>query len=84
LRHPILTFGRRTAPHRGLEDIVDKLALANGVPLADTRITGWTSISVIVQLVRDGLGVAATDARMRRFSCSARRTRHGGCHEYCE
>ncbi|MGF6470358.1 DNA-binding transcriptional LysR family regulator [Paraburkholderia youngii] len=59
LRHPILTFGRGTAPHRALEDIVGKLALANGVPLADTRITGSPSISVIVQLVRDGFGVAA-------------------------
>jgi DNA-binding transcriptional LysR family regulator len=59
LRHPILTFGRGTAPHRALEDIVSKLALANGVPLADTRITGSPSISVIVQLVRDGFGVAA-------------------------
>lgn len=28
LRHPILTFGRGTAPHRALEDIVGKLALA--------------------------------------------------------
>ena len=44
LRHPILTFGRGTAPHRALEDIVGKLALANGVPLADTRITGSPSI----------------------------------------
>jgi DNA-binding transcriptional LysR family regulator len=59
LQHPILTFGRGTGPHRALDDIVSKLALANGVPLADTRITGSPSISVIVQLVRDGFGVAA-------------------------
>jgi len=59
LQHPILTFGRGTAPHRALEDIVSKLALANGVSISDTRITGSPSISVIVQLVRDGFGVAA-------------------------
>ncbi|QCP48950.1 LysR family transcriptional regulator [Trinickia violacea] len=59
LEHPILTFGRGTAPHRALEDIVTTLARANGVPVAQTRITGSPSISVIVQLVRDGFGVAA-------------------------
>ncbi len=59
LEHPILTFGRGTAPHRALEDIVATLARANGVPLSETRITGSPSISVIVQLVRDGFGVAA-------------------------
>lgn len=59
LRQPILTFGRGTAPHRALEDIVRTLAHAYGVPLSDTRITGSPSISVIVQLVRDGFGVAA-------------------------
>lgn len=59
LEHPILTYGRGTAPHRALEDIVTTLARANGVPLGDTRITGSPSISVIVQLVRDGFGVAA-------------------------
>ena len=51
--------GRGTAPHRALEDIVRTLAHAHGVPLSDTRITGSPSISVIVQLVRDGFGVAA-------------------------
>ena len=59
LRQPILTYGRGTAPHRALEDIVRTLAHAHGVPLSETRITGSPSISVIVQLVRDGFGVAA-------------------------
>ncbi len=59
LQHPILTFGRGTAPHRALEDIVAKLAGVHGVPLSETRITGSPSIAVIVQLVRDGFGVAA-------------------------
>jgi DNA-binding transcriptional LysR family regulator len=59
LRQPILTYGRGTAPHRALEDIVRTLAHANRVPLSETRITGSPSISVIVQLVRDGFGVAA-------------------------
>ncbi|VVE81602.1 LysR family transcriptional regulator [Pandoraea sputorum] len=59
LQHPILTYGRGTAPHRALEDIVAKLAGVHGVPLSETRITGSPSIAVIVQLVRDGFGVAA-------------------------
>ena len=38
---------------------VAKLAGVHGVALSETRITGSPSIAVIVQLVKDGFGVAA-------------------------
>ena len=88
LRQPILTYGRGTAPHRALEDIVRTLAHAHGVPLSDTRITGSPSISVIVQLVRDGFGVAAipvlfVDALIEAVKSSScrcsRRRRRSSC-----
>jgi DNA-binding transcriptional LysR family regulator len=59
LQRPILTFGRGTAPHRMLEDIVSKMANLAAVPLETTRITCSPSVAAIVQLVRDGYGVAA-------------------------
>ena len=59
LQLPILTFGRGTAPQRALEEIVSKMANLAAVPLEQTRITCSPSVAAIVQLVKDGYGVAA-------------------------
>lgn len=59
LQLPILTFGRGTAPHRMLEEIVTKMAHLSAIPLEQTRITCSPSVAAIVQLVKDGYGVAA-------------------------
>jgi DNA-binding transcriptional LysR family regulator len=59
LQLPILTFGRGTVPHRMLEEIVSKLANLSAVPLEQTRITCSPSVAAIIQLVKDGFGVAA-------------------------
>ena len=59
LQLPILTFGRGTAPHRMLEEIVSKMANLAMVPLEQTRITCSPSVAAIVQLMKDGYGVAA-------------------------
>ncbi|SFU56646.1 LysR family transcriptional regulator [Pseudoduganella namucuonensis] len=59
LQRPILTFGRGTAPHRMIEEIVSKMANLAAVPLEQTRITCSPSVAAIVQLVKDGYGVAA-------------------------
>ncbi|MET3129860.1 DNA-binding transcriptional LysR family regulator [Oxalobacteraceae bacterium GrIS 1.11] len=59
LQWPILTFGRGTAPQRMLEDIVGKMARLAAVAPEQTRITCLPSVAAIVQLVKDGYGVAA-------------------------
>ncbi|MES2264588.1 MAG: LysR family transcriptional regulator [Pseudomonadota bacterium] len=59
LQLPILTFGRGTAPQRMLEEIVTKMANLAAFPLEQTRITCSPSVAAIVQLVKDGYGVAA-------------------------
>ena len=59
LQLPILTFGRGTAPQRILEEIVAQLASQAGIPIEQTRITCSPSVAAIVQLIKDGYGVAA-------------------------
>ncbi|MFZ4875593.1 LysR family transcriptional regulator [Janthinobacterium sp. Mn2066] len=59
LQLPILTFGRGTAPQRAVEEILGKMAHLTMVPLEQTRITCSPSVAAIVQLVKDGYGVAA-------------------------
>jgi DNA-binding transcriptional LysR family regulator len=59
LQLPILTFGRGTAPQRAVEEILSKMANLAMVPLEQTRITCSPSVAAIVQLVKDGYGVAA-------------------------
>ncbi|MCX4177621.1 MULTISPECIES: LysR family transcriptional regulator, partial [Paraburkholderia] len=59
LERPVLTFGRGTAPQVALESIVHALAQQLGMPAGQTRITCSPSVAAIVQLVRDGYGVAA-------------------------
>jgi DNA-binding transcriptional LysR family regulator len=59
LEWPILTFGRGTTPQRMLTEIVETLANQAGVPIEQTRITCSHSVAAIIQLIRDGYGVAA-------------------------
>lgn len=59
LQLPILTFGRGTTPQRMLEEIIAKLANLAAIPVESTRITCSPSVAAIVQLVKDGYGVAA-------------------------
>lgn len=56
---PILTFDRGTAPQRMLEEIVGNLANQVGIPVTKIRLTCSPSVAAIIQLVRDGYGVAA-------------------------
>jgi DNA-binding transcriptional LysR family regulator len=62
LHKPVLTFGRGTAPQMAVEGIVSELARRAGVPLEQTNVTCMPSVAVIVQLLRDGYGVAAVPA----------------------
>lgn len=59
LAQPILTFGRGTPPQRVLEEILANLASQAGIPVSSARMTCSPSVAAIVQLVRDGYGVAA-------------------------
>jgi len=59
LGFPILTFDRGTIPHRALADIVTQLANRSATSLERTRITCSPSVATIIQLVRDGFGIAA-------------------------
>jgi DNA-binding transcriptional LysR family regulator len=58
LQRPILTFGRGTAPQVALVSIVQALARQEQMRPEQTRITCSPSVAAIVQLVRDGYGVA--------------------------
>ena len=58
LQRPIVTFGRGTAPQVALESIVHTLARQENMRPEQTRITCSPSVAAIVQLVRDGYGVA--------------------------
>lgn len=59
LARPVLTFGRGTSPQIVLENIVHTLARQVGMPVEQARITCSPSVAAIVQLARDGYGVAA-------------------------
>lgn len=59
LQYPILTFGRGSAPQVALENIVCSLAKECAVPAEQINVTCLPSVTLIVQLARDGYGVAA-------------------------
>ncbi len=58
LQRPVLTFGRGTAPQVALESIIHMLARQENMRPEQVRITCSPSVTAIVQLVRDGYGVA--------------------------
>src|SRR3546814_3010574 len=62
LQYPVLTFGRGTAPQRAIEHIVTTFASQADTPVGQTRVLCSPSVAAIVQLVRDGYGVAAIPA----------------------
>ncbi|AKJ70139.1 hypothetical protein PATSB16_02320 [Pandoraea thiooxydans] len=62
LQRPVLTFGRGTAPQRAVEQIIASLAGQADIPAGQVRITCSPSVAAIVQLIRDGFGVAAIPA----------------------
>lgn len=62
LARPILTFERGTAPQRALEDTLLRLAQQENLPFSQVRMTCSPSVAAMVQLVRDGYGVAAIPA----------------------
>ncbi len=62
LARPVLSFGRGTAPQVALEQIVHTLAREIGMPVEQVRITCSPSVAAMLQLVRDGYGVAAIPA----------------------
>lgn len=62
LRYPVLTFGRGTAPQRAIEQIVTTLASQADIPVGLARVMCSPSVAAIVQLIRDGFGVAAIPA----------------------
>ncbi|MFB9122548.1 LysR family transcriptional regulator [Paraburkholderia dipogonis] len=68
LAHPVLTFGRGTTPQLALENLVHRLAEESGVPVEMPRMTCLSSVAAILQLVREGYGVAAIPAI---FVCDA-------------
>ena len=59
LQHPILTFGRGTAPQVALDSILSSLAKECEMPIEQVNVTCSPSVALIVQLARDGYGVAA-------------------------
>lgn len=59
LKRPVLTFGRGTTPQIALEQIVRGIAMEHGMRIDQMRIICSPSVAAIVQLVRDGYGVAA-------------------------
>jgi len=59
LDNPILTFGRGTAPQVALEGLVRTMARHGTTHEHEIRMTCSPSVAAIVQLVRDGYGVAA-------------------------
>ncbi len=58
LKRPILTFGRGTAPQVALDSIAQALAREHHLPLDQLRVTCSPSVAAIVQMLRDGYGVA--------------------------
>ncbi|TAL56497.1 LysR family transcriptional regulator [Pandoraea sp.] len=62
LQRPVLTFGRGTAPQRAVEQIIASLAGQADIPAGQVRITCSPSVAAIVQLIKDGFGVAAIPA----------------------
>lgn len=59
LQHPIMTFARGTQPERALNEILADLARQENLPIEQTRVTPSPSVAAIVQLVKDGYGLAA-------------------------
>ncbi|GAB2900085.1 LysR family transcriptional regulator [Paralcaligenes ginsengisoli] len=62
LQHPVLTFGRGTAPQRAIEQIVANFASQAGIPAGKAHVLCSPSVAAIVRLIENGFGVAAIPA----------------------
>ena len=59
LDFPILTFAHGTQPQLALVEILTAMASQENVPIEHIRLTCSPSVAAIVQLVKDGYGIAA-------------------------
>jgi DNA-binding transcriptional LysR family regulator len=59
LQFPVLTFAQGTQPQLALVEILTAMADREDIPAEQIRLTCSPSVAAIVQLVKDGYGVAA-------------------------
>ena len=59
LQHPILTFAQGTQPQVALVEILGAMAVREDIPVEQVRVTCSPSVAAIVQLIKDGYGIAA-------------------------
>jgi DNA-binding transcriptional LysR family regulator len=58
LRHPILTFAQGTQPQLALVEALSAMAAREDIPMEQIRLTCSPSVAAIVQLIKDGYGIA--------------------------
>jgi len=59
LQHPIMTFALGTQPQLALVEILTAMASREDLPIEQIRLTCSPSVAAIVQLIKDGYGIAA-------------------------
>jgi DNA-binding transcriptional LysR family regulator len=59
LGHPIMTFAQGTQPQLALVEILTAMASREDLPIEQIRLTCSPSVAAIVQLIKDGYGIAA-------------------------
>jgi len=59
LQHPIMTFAQGTQPQLALVEILTAMASREDLPIEQIRLTCSPSVAAIVQLIKDGYGIAA-------------------------
>jgi DNA-binding transcriptional LysR family regulator len=59
LQHPILTFAQGTQPQLALVELLTAMADREDLPFEQIRLTCSPSVAAIVQLLKDGYGIAA-------------------------
>jgi DNA-binding transcriptional LysR family regulator len=59
LQHPIMTFAQGTRPQLALVEILTAMASREDIPMEQIRLTCSPSVAAIVQLLKDGYGIAA-------------------------
>ncbi len=59
LQVPIMTFAQGTQPQLALVEILDAMASREDLPVEQIRLTCSPSVAAIVQLIKDGYGIAA-------------------------
>ncbi|MDR3673566.1 MAG: LysR family transcriptional regulator [Holophaga sp.] len=59
LHYPILTFAQGTQPQLALVELISAMASEEDIPMEQIRLTCSPSVAAIVQLTKDGYGIAA-------------------------